>query len=100
MSNTSGCPRSRSSATDSTDALPLSTRQSPASGFRGRGYADLYQTVALGWLNDETLLMFVPAHSPTDYEHVLAWNYDTGQIERVTDVPAGFAISLATEELD
>lgn len=61
---------------------------------------DVYQAVTLGWLDETTVLVYVPAHSPQDFGHILAWNYESGQIQRISDIPARLGVSVAASQLE
>ena len=58
----------------------------------------IYQTEALGWIDDQTMLLHIPALSPTDSSHLIAWNYVTGQLGRVSDLPT-LRVSIASAGL-
>ena len=55
----------------------------------------IYLTEALGWIDEQTMLLHIPALSPTASSHLIAWNYVTGELRRVSDLP-NLKISVAS----
>jgi hypothetical protein len=60
-----------------------------------QNWAYIYQTEVLGWVDEQTMLLHIPALSPTDSSHLIAWNYVTGELRRVSDLPS-LKVSVAS----
>lgn len=64
-----------------------------------QNWAYIYQTEALGWVDEQTMLLHIPALSPSDSSHLIAWNYITGELWRVSDLPS-LRVSVASGLLE
>jgi len=58
-------------------------------------YAYIYQTTVLAWIDDATVLLHIPATAPTQPSQLVTWNYQTGQLKRVSELPS-LNISVAS----
>ena len=58
-------------------------------------YAYIYQSAALCWINNDTVLVSIPALSPTEPSHLVSWDYVTGDLNRVSQLPTSAVVSIA-----
>ncbi len=78
-------------------AMAKFSRASAIAGHRLRKLAagmSVFQSI-----DNQVLLLYIPATTPTEAGHLVTWNYLTEELQHVSDLPNDLVISVATNVL-